>query len=886
MGPTRVPYPERWEGDVVLADGGTVHVRPVTPDDRAPIEAFHGRQSKESIYFRYFSPMPKLTTRELDRLTHVDYVTHMTFVALLGDDLIGMAGYDQWPGRNEAEVAFIVDDAHQRRGIATLLLEYLVVAARETGFEALTAQVLPTNRRMVSVFHQVGFEAASTFAEGVIEVRLDLEPTPQSAARIEARERQAEARSMERLLYPSSVAVIGAGRDPDGLGTRIFRNLVAHGFDGPVHPVNAAASAVDGVEGHASVLDVPGDIDLAVVAVPADAVAAVVEDCGRKRVHGLAIATAGLDDSSIDGVPLDRHVVERALRFGMRVIGPESLGLVNTTDRGRLHATFTDVEVDPGSVGFLTQSGVLGIAALDHARRAGVGISEFVDIGRRIDVSGNDLLQFWRDDPATSVVLLYLETFGNPRKFTRIAREMVRTKPIVAVKSGRTLPVRVDGRDPGLAAIWPADATVDALLRQSGVVRVESPPDLFAVARALLHQPVPSGRRVGVVCNSNGAAMLTVDACARAELDVTATITMTWQATPGDYERTIDEVLASERVDAVLMVYAPPVRERRHEVADAVARAISRHGQGRAPSKPVLATFLRGSGHESTITSGDVTLPLYEFPGEAARVLGLIAQHGEWLAQPAGTVFEPEPATIHATRAVTDALLAVHPDGRWLSRDEAALLLRTAGLVVADHRTVDAVDDAVVAARDLGYPVVLKATGVERYHRGEGGGVALDLHDDDAVRGAYERMDALLGEAMHPAVVQTMARPGADVLVAAHQSAAFGGVISVGIGGVMASANPDLPMRILPVTDADAGRLVASSPIAALLAAEDGDGATTQACCAFLTELSGVLELVPEIADLVLNPLIVHAEAVCIVDAWVRVAPYRWDESPAVRRLT
>lgn len=870
----------------MLADGGTVHVRPVTPDDRGSIEAFHGRQSKESIYFRYFSPMPELTARELDRLTQVDYVTHMSFVALLGDDVVGMAGYDQWPGRNEAEAAFIVDDDHQRRGIATLLLEYLVVAARETGFDALTAQVLPSNRRMVSVFHQVGFEAASTFADGVIEVRLDLEPTVQSAARIEARERQAEARSMERLLFPSSVAVIGAGRDPDGLGSRIFRNLREHGFDGPVHPVSSGAVAVDGVEGHASVLDVSGDIDLAVIAVPVEAVPAVVEDCGRKRVHGLAIVTAGLGDSSVEGVALDRHVVERALRFGMRVIGPESLGLVNTTPGAGLHATFTDVEVDPGSVGFLTQSGVLGIAALDHARRAGVGISAFVDIGRRIDVSGNDLLQFWRDDPATSVVLLYLETFGNPRKFTRIAREMVRTTPIVAVKSGRTLPVRVDQADRGLAAIWPADATVDALLRQSGVVRVESPPELFAVARALLHQPVPAGRRVAVVCNSNGAAVLAVDACAQAALDVSATVTMTWQSTPADYERAIDGVLASDQVDGVLMVYAPPVHERRQEVADAVARAISRSRHQAMPAKPVLATFLRGDGHETTISSGAVTLPLYEFPGEAARVLGLIAQHGEWLAQPTGTVFEPDAATVESTRSAVDALIRQHPDGRWLTRDEAARLLRTAGLAVADHRIVDGVDDAVRAARDLGHPVVLKATGVERYHRGEGGGVALDLHHADAVRGAYERMEAMLGQAMHPAVVQTMVSPGADVLVAAHQSASFGGVMSVGIGGVMASANPDLPMRILPLTDADAARLVASSPIAALLAAEDIAGSTTRACSAFLAELSGVLDLVPEIADLVLNPLIVHPDGVRIVDAWVRVAPYRWDESPAVRRLT
>ena len=300
--------------------------------------------------------------------------------------------------------------------------------------------------------------------------------------------------------------------------------------------------------------------------------------------------------------------------------------------------------------------------------------------------------------------------------------------------------------------------------------------------------------------------------------------------------------------------------------------------------KPVLATFL-GGGTEPTATSGSVTLPLFEFPGDAARVLGLIAQHGLWLSQPEGERFAPDPAVIERARAVISSVLDRHPAGRWLDREQAALLLRTAGFEVADHRAVDSEDDAVAAARDLGHPVVLKATGVERYHRGEGGGVALDLHDDDAIRAAYRRMDELLGEAMHPAVVQGMVGPGADVLVGAHQHPSFGGVMSIGIGGVMAVANPDLPTRILPVTDADAARLLASSPIASLLAAESADGAATEACQTFLAQLSGVLELLPEVADILLNPLIVRASGVCIVDAWVRVAPYRWDPSPAVRRL-
>jgi acyl-CoA synthetase (NDP forming)/GNAT superfamily N-acetyltransferase len=881
----QVVYPDRWETDVVLLDGGTVHIRPLTRDDAPAIEAFHGRQSRESIYFRYFSPMPKLTPRELERITNVDYVSRMAFVALLGDDIIGIASYDVWPGHNEAEAAFIVDDEQQGRGLATVLVEYLVVAARENGLDALTAQVLPSNRRMVSVFNQVGFDVNSAFAEGVIEVRMELDATSQSAAKIEERERRAEARSMERLLFPSSIAVIGAGRDPDGLGNRVFRNLRAHPFGGAIFPVNPQGAAVDGVRAYTSVTEIVDDIDLAVVAVPAAAVTDVVEQCGAKRVHGLVIISAGFDDVGVDGSSVQQHVVDRALRYGMRVIGPESLGVINTAPEGSVFATFARVDVNAGKVGFLTQSGTLGIAALEHARRNDIGISTFVDIGSRVDVSGNDLLQFWRDDPRTSVVLLYLETFGNPRKFTRIAREMARTKPIVAVKSGRTLAAQRDDPGEGLAAVWPADATVDALLAQSGVIRVETPPEMFTTARVLVSQPVPRGRRVAVVSNSKGATMLAVDACSRYGLELHETVEMTWEAGPDEYGAAVRRALATDEVDSILIVYAPPVHERRTAIGDAVAAAVTDHAATGARAKPLLATFLGDHGATGLTVDG-LTIPLFEFPGEAARTLSLVTQYGEWVAQPAGDHISVDETESEMAARLAQAVLAEDPEGRWLDRDEAASLLRAAGFPVAHHRTADGADAAVEAARAIGYPVVLKATGVQRFHRGEEGGVALDLHDDESVRAAYERMVEVLGDAMHPTVVQAMVPPGADVLVAAHQHPSFGGVMSLGVGGVMASTNRDLPTRILPLTDADASRLVELSSVAPLLAAEHTGGAVTDACSAFLARLSTVLDRIPEIADVLLNPLIVGESGVCIVDAWVRLAPYEWDPAPPVRRLT
>jgi acyl-CoA synthetase (NDP forming)/GNAT superfamily N-acetyltransferase len=895
---TASAYPDRWETDVALADGGTVHLRPVRPDDAERVKAFHARQSRESIYFRYFSPMPKLSSRELDRLTKVDYVTRMAFVALLGDDVIGMASYDIWRASNEAEVAFIVDDANQGRGLATVLLEYLIVAARESGLEGLTAQVLPTNRRMLSVFHHAGFQVSSTFDEGVIEVRLGLEPTPEATALIEERERLSEARSIQRLLHPESIAVIGADRRRGGIGHEVFRNLVANGFEGPVFPVNPSGGHVASVRSYASVLDIPDEVDVAIIAVPAPAIVDVVAECARKRVRGLVIISAGLEDLEIDGRPGQTVIVERALRSGMRVIGPESLGVINTALDCRMTATFADVHVDPGRVGFLTQSGTLGIAALERARRMGIGISAFVDIGSRPDVSGNDLLQYWSEDELTSVVLLYLESFGNPRKFTRIARRMARQKPIVAVKSGRSRPLAPGGDGP---SDWPADASIDALLSQSGVIRVDTPAELFDMARVLVHQPVPRGRRVAIVSNARGASILAADACLAAGLEVTelserahvrlddlttrptgarTPIELGWEAGPDDYLQAVEVALADDEVDALLVIYAPALRERRGQVAQAIAAAAAA-----SESKPVLATFL-GPQDGLPVVSDQQTIPVFAFPDEAAKVLGRMASYGEWIEQPPGEVPSFDDIDREVLHRVVDELLRDAPEGRWLNRDECATLLSIAGLPVARHRIVSGADEAVAAAEAIGWPVALKATGVARFHPGEGGGVALDLHDADDLRSTYLRMREGLGSAMEPAVVQEQAPIGVDVLVTAHQHPSFGGVVSLGIGGVMSAANPMLPMRVLPLTDADADRLIAAAPIASLLAADSAGGSAVVACRDLLVRLGAVLEIVPELADVLLNPLIVSGASAHVVDAWIRLAPYRWDPAPPVRRLT
>jgi acyl-CoA synthetase (NDP forming)/RimJ/RimL family protein N-acetyltransferase len=895
-------YPDRWVSDAVLTDGATVHIRPVLPADRGAIAAFHERQSRESVYFRFFTPRPRLSRRDLERLTHVDYVTRMAFVTVLGDEVIALAGYDVWQHRNEAEVSFFVDDQHQGRGLATVLLEYLIVAARESGLEALTAQVLPSNRKMLAVLHRAGFETESTFEDGLIEVRLGLEPSEEAAAAIEVREQRAEARSVERLVAPRSVAVVGATRERGTPGHETFRQLLAHGFGGVVYPVNPAGDPVGGVRGYPSVLEIPDEVDVAVVAVRSVDVLAVVEECARKRVSGLIVLSTGFSRYGPYGEAGERLVVERARRSGMRVIGPESLGVVNTEPSRSLHATFDPVEVLPGRVGFLTQSGTLGVAALERARRVGVGISTFVDTGRKVDVSGNDLLQFWESDPRTDVVALVLQSFGNPRKFTRIARRMGRRKPIVALKSTGSAPHTYDPESrPG--SRWPSEATLEAMLAQSGVIRVDTPAELFDVARLLVDQGVPEGKRIAILSNSDGGTRLAVDAAAASGLELAELTSRTrglvsahlpdgasaanpidvpFATVPDDYQAVLGAVLDDDGVDAVLVIYAPGLERLGAEVARAVGAAVAAE-----PTKPVVASFL---GHEGSGAAMAEGVPVFDFPSDAVNALGHVAALGAWRRQDPGRVPAPEEipgldiggaATI-VGEALNRADVEAGPSSScWLDVDEMAALLDALGFDRLPHRTVDSSDLAVAAAEGLGFPVVLKATGLDQFHPGEGGGAALSLHDADDVRGAYQRMLELLGEAMHPAVVQRMADPGVEVLVAGHQHASFGAVVTCGLGGPTTGANPALPVRVLPLSDRDADRLVAGSPVARLLVDRDLEGAVERV----LVRLAAALEHLPELADIELNPVIVGERAE-VATSRVRVAPYVWDDGPAVRRLS
>ncbi|HKA82625.1 MAG TPA: GNAT family N-acetyltransferase, partial [Acidimicrobiales bacterium] len=703
-GPVPPGYPAAWEADVVLADGGTAHIRPIRPDDGARIVEFHGRQSPQSIYFRYFTPRPHLPEPEVERLTHIDYVDRMAFVALLDDVLVGVARYDRLPTRSEAEVAFFVDDRHQGRGLATVLLEYLAEAARRTGITAFTATVLPSNGRMVAVFRNAGFTAASRFGDGVIEVRLDLRPTPEAEAAILGRAQRAEAEAVRRLLAPRSVAVIGAGRDPGGVGHAVLRNVVDHGFAGPVYAVNPAADAVAGVRAVPSVGDVDGAVDLAVVVVPASQVPGVVEECGRKGVPAVIVISAGFAEVGPAGAALSAAALRAARRFGTRLLGPNCLGVINTDPAVRLHATFATPDTSPGPVALLTESGTIGGFVLDRIGDAGLGASSFAAIGNRADVSANDMLQYWADDPRTELVLLYLESFGNARKFSRIARELGRTKPLVAVKSR------------GAARAYPTDsgprrddahpAAVEALLEQTGVVRVDTLSQLLDVARILACQPLPDGDRVALLGNGGGSLALAADACvdgglvladlgtavrrqlgsghpgSRAVTRVRAsTVDLGFEAGADDLERALKALLADEGVDSVLVVCAPAPRQPTADLVGAVASA-----RAACHDKTLLACVF-GPHPTSISPASGPDVPVFDFPEAAAYALGRVTRYARWRRAPEGEAVVPPGADPAAGRARVAAALERAEDrsadraqdcARWLPTDVAVDALTAA----------------------------------------------------------------------------------------------------------------------------------------------------------------------------------------------------------------
>ncbi|MDQ1378271.1 MAG: hypothetical protein QOE15_2444 [Acidimicrobiaceae bacterium] len=887
-------YPTELVVDALAADGTVVRIRPIRPDDAAALVEFHRRLSPETVHLRFFSAHPRLSPREVERFTVVDYHDRLALVIEADGTLVAVGRYDATGRDGEAEVAFVVAEKYHHRGLGTLLLEHLAVAARARGIRCFVADTLAQNGPMLDMFRAAGFRVTSHRVDiGVVQVTFPIDATDDLVDAADQRSHAADRRSMDRLLRPRSVAVVGAGTRPGGIGHEVFRNIAEGGFTGAVYPVNRTGEAVLGRPGYATLLDLPpgADVDLVVVAIPAAGVLDVAAQAVTRRARALVVLSAGFAETGPEGADLQRRLVDAARRGGMRLVGPNCLGLANTADDVSLDATFAPTTPVPGDTALLSQSGAVGIVALAEAASIGLGLSSFVSVGNKADVSGNDLLEYWQDDPATKVICLYLESFGNPRRFARVARRVSRAKPIVALKSGRSTAGH-RGTLSHTAAAATSDVVVDALFAQTGVIRVDTLSELFDTAVVLADQPLPLGRRVAVVGNSGGPGILAADACEAAGLvlpelgaDTQAALRVFLPSTastanPVDllasaparhYAQALAVVLADPAVDAVIAIYTPPTVT----TADPIAVAIAAASTGSA-TKPVVACFLACPTVPAALRhpqAGMRRVPCLPAPERAASALARAARYREWTERPAGRPADLAGIDELAAAAVVRRGLAGDRTGGWLPAADVQALLRAYGIAVADTEAVADSDQAVAVAGRLGYPVALKAASPEIVHKTDVGAVRLGLGSDAELREAFERMRSDLGPPMGGGLVQAMVEPGVETVVGVVHDPLFGPLIMFGLGGVTTELLGDRAFRILPMTDIDAAELVRSLRCSPLLTGYRGSAPVALAALEDLVlRVARLAEQVPEIAELDLNPVIATAHGVVAVDAKVRLA--------------
>ena len=817
-----------------------------------------------------------------------------------------------------AEAAFVVADEFQGLGVATLLLEALARRANEAGITTFLAEVLIENAKMLDVFRASGFPLRLRSEPGSIQVEFPTELTGEARQRFERREQVAAAAAVRALLHPASVAVIGASRRRGNQGGELFHNLLTGGFTGPVYPVNPAADVVQSVSAYRSVLAIPGPVDLAIIVLPADATIEAVRECAAKEVKSVVVVSPGFAETGPEGASRQRELVAACRGAGMRLVGPNCMGVINLEPGVRLNATFSPTLPVSGRVGFLSQSGALGLAIIEHTKRLGLGLSSFISIGNKADLSGNDFLQYWEGDPACSVIALYLESVGNPRKFSRIARRVGRTKPIIAVKSGRSAAGARASLSHTGARVGASDVTVDALFHQAGVVRTDTLSEFFDVASLLANQPLPPGRGVAILTNGGGPGILAADACeadgltvppipeaARAQLAecLPAMATLdnpvdAGDASPEAYGQAIRILAACEDIHAIIVLFVPPLGAS----SDAVAAAVHAAVASLERPIPVLAVFMAAEGGPAALHSETMRVPAFTFPEEAARALAHAARYAEWRMTPEGEV--PELADLRVDEAaglLARAMARLEPasgpaaepasggsrgvtgiGGRslWLGPDEVAGLLDCYGIRVADWRLAGTPPDAGAAADELGGPVALKAVAAGLVRKREAHAVVLGLEGADDVRLAAEAMTRDLAAAGHPVerfLVQRMVPAGIEMLVGVVHDRLFGPVIACGAGDSEMELLKDVAVRITPLTDRDAAQMLRSLAMYPLLEGyRNAARADVAALEQVLLRMSAMVEAHPEIVEMDCNPVIVLPAGAVVVDARVRVeAPER-----------
>ena len=898
----------------LLADGSTVQVRPASAADFEAVKAMHEAMAPGNAYLRFFSLSRTAPEREARRITRDPGPGHAALLALYGADVIGVASYEVVKGgAGVAEVAFAVADTMHHRGIATLLLEHLVSLARAQRIESFTAETLSENTGMLRVFSDAGLPTHSTREDGVITITIPLPPDDTGKQledyldTVARRERSANVASLRPVFEPRSVAVIGASRRRGTVGRSVLDNIRTGGYRGRLFAVNPNARQVSGISCVPDVASLPETPDLALIAVPPPAVPDVAEACGARGVRGLVVFTAGLDTAAC------ADLLAICRRHGMRLIGPNCFGIA--VPGSGLDATFAAAHPAPGAAGLVMQSGGLGFALVEHLSRLGIGISSFASVGNKLDVSSNDMLMWWEQDQVTRLAVLYIESFGNPRKFARTARRVSARMPVLTVHAGRSQAGQQAAASHTAAIATPL-VSREALFEQAGIIATPGFGELVEAAALLAAQPPPAGRTVAIVSNVGGAGVLTADACtdlgltvhrprgqARRRLrtlvpgggavsgpvDTTATVSR-------DGFRQVLELLAADQdVDAVIALVLPTGAT--GDLAAAIAEA--------DVHVPVAAVLLGQAEAVRLLDAKAGKIPAYGYPEAAAAALARAAKYGEWRAAPHALAPSFGDVDVARGRALVRAFLAQSPDGGWLPPADAAALLRLYGIPLVATVTARTEDDAVAAAATAGYPVVLKADVPGLVHKTDAGAVLLGLRTEDDVRAGYRRLAGHFGLRLTGVLVQPMITGGTEVIIGVQDDQMFGPLVVFGLGGVATEVLADHAARLAPLTETDADTLINSVRSAPLLRgqrhvsrAPGGNGGTgsppggeQSSPAAGLAALRDVLMRVsrladdlPEITELDLNPVIAHPDGVVAVDTRIKLTP-QVPQDPFLRRL-
>ncbi|MCI4011295.1 bifunctional GNAT family N-acetyltransferase/acetate--CoA ligase family protein [Brevibacterium sp. ZH18] len=857
-------YPAGWEADVVLRDGGTAHLRPITPADAEAISRLHEAQSPESIYLRFFAPLPRLPKRDLERFVNVDHHDRVALVMLIGNDIIGVGRFDKITPTS-AEVAFNIADAHQGRGIGSILLEHLAAAARDLGIRKFTAEVLPQNRSMLQVFQAAGYEVSRGFDDGVVAVNFDIDPTARSVEVQSSREHRAEALSVRTVLHPASVVVIGASRKRNSTGNLLIRNITSAKFTGDLWVVHPEADQVAGVQAYPSLGDLPGTADLAVIAVPAESATEVVQECAAHGVKAVLVISSGFAETGAEGAELQRQMVSTARAYGMRVVGPNSFGLVNEAQDISLNASLAPFLPASGTLGLFSQSGALGTALLAAAKKRGLGISTFVSAGNRADLSGNDLLQYWEEDPATKTVGLYLESIGNPRKFSRIARRVSRVKPVVVIKSdltGRELPPGHIVRTSSLAP-----NTLDQVLGQAGVIRAGTIHQLFDLAQVFSTQPLPAGRRVGVIGNSAAMSTLIVQRARSEGLHIEADpVSLHPEVEAETFRTELDAMYARDDIDSVVVTFTPSAGAEEAEIAAHLSEAAARS------KKTTVACFLGIQGVQDELTSFlsdsegnriSHTVPSYVGPEDAVWSLARATDYARWRSAEHGRFLDVEDLDDKGVRTIIETALSDAVPGTpvRLERDQATELLKCYGIEVLPYLTAASVDEGLAAAETIGYPVALKAVSSTLRHRMELGGVRLNIESPEELREDFQAIQELIGTLAldeEPLVdVQAMAPPGVPCVIRAGEDRLLGPLLSFSLAGDTTELLGDVEHRVAPLTDKDAENMIRSVKSSPRLFGYRGlPPVNIDPLKNVLERLSVLVERHPQILELEIHPMV------------------------------